>query len=60
MDMCCTGTGTTSIRPVIHRIDKTSENPLCRLFGKEGERVQHLIRGLRNWLKKNRRDDTTM
>ena len=26
-----------------HKIDKTSENPLCRMCGNKGETVQHLI-----------------
>ena len=28
---------------VKHRIDKTSESPLCRLCGKKGESLQHLV-----------------
>ena len=27
------------------RIDKSSENPLCRLCGKKGESVQHITSG---------------
>ena len=36
-----------AIRPnyVKHHIDKTSESPLCRLCGKKGESVQHLVCG---------------
>ena len=30
---------------VKYQIDKTSESPLCRLCGKKGETVQHLISG---------------
>ena len=30
---------------VKHHIDKTSESPLCRLCGKKGESVQHLVCG---------------
>ena len=30
---------------VKHHIDKTSESPLCRLCGKKGESVQHLVGG---------------
>ena len=40
-----------------HHIDKTSERPLCRLCGKEGESVQHLVNCVRNWLRKNIRDE---
>ena len=28
-----------------HHIDKTSKNPLCRICGKTGESVQHLVSG---------------
>ena len=28
-----------------HHIDKTSGSPLCRLYGKKGESVQHLLSG---------------
>ena len=30
---------------VKHYIDKTSESPLCRLCGRKGESVQHLVCG---------------
>ena len=30
---------------VKHHIDKTCESPLCRLCGKKGENVQHLVSG---------------
>ena len=30
---------------VKHHIDKTSENPLCRLCGKNGESVQNFVSG---------------
>ena len=29
----------------MYHIDRTSESPLCRLFGKTGESVQHLVSG---------------
>ena len=28
-----------------YHIDRTSESPLCRLCGKRGESVQHLVSG---------------
>ena len=39
--------GRTDIRSnyVKHHIDKTSENPLCRLCGKNGESVQNFVSG---------------
>ena len=30
---------------VKHHIDRTTENPLCRLCGRKGESVQHLVCG---------------
>ena len=30
---------------VKHHTDKTNESPLCRLCGKKGEIVQHLVSG---------------
>ena len=45
---------------VKYQIDKTSESPLCRLCGKKGETVQHLISGCEKLAQKEykRRHDT--
>ena len=45
---------------VKHYIDKTSESPLCRLCGRKGEACITWYADVRNWLRKNIRDDTTM
>ena len=41
-----------------HHIDKTSENPLCRLSGGKGESVQYLVSGCEKLAQKEYRDDT--
>ena len=45
---------------VKYQIDKTSDSPLCRLCGKKGESVQHLISGCEKLAQKEykRRHDT--
>ena len=43
-----------------YHIDKSSESSLCRLYGKKGECVQHIQADVKNWLKKNTKDDMTM
>ena len=57
----CTALGQT-IRTNYEKshINKTSENPLCRLCGINSESVQHLVSGRENWLRKNGRDNMAM
>ena len=48
---------------VKHHIDKTRKSPLCRLCGKKGENVQHLVSGCEKWAQKEykrRNDDVAM
>ena len=40
--MCCTRTSVKD-KFANNKIDKTSENPLCRMCGERGETVQHII-----------------
>ena len=37
---------------VKHRIDRTSESPLCRLCGTKSESVQHLVSGCEKLVQK--------
>ena len=57
----CAGLGqairTKYVKP---HINKTSENSLCRLCGKNSESVQHLVSGRENWLRKNTGDNMAM
>ena len=43
--MCCTRTSIKALRTnyTTNKIDKTSENPLCKMCGERGETVQHII-----------------
>ena len=41
--LCAAQEQAISTNYVKYYIDKTSESPLCRLCGKKGERVQHLV-----------------
>ena len=45
---------------VKHHIDKTSESLLCRLCGKKGESLQHLVTRLKKLAQRDIKDDTTM
>ena len=43
--LCAAQEQTVRTSYVKHHIDKTSESPLCKLCGKKGENVQHLVSG---------------
>ena len=43
--LCAAQKQTIRTNFVKHHIDKTSESPLCRLYGKKGKSVQHLVSG---------------
>ena len=43
--LCAAQEQTVRTSYVKHHIDKTSESPLCKLCGKKGESVQHLVSG---------------
>ena len=43
-----------------HNIDKTRDSPMCRVHGKKGKAINHIICECSNLAKKNIRDVMTM
>ena len=55
--MCCAGTGKQAIQTnyVKHKIDKTAESPLCRMYDKKSETISHIVKE-REKLSRNKYD----
>ena len=56
--LCATQEQAIKTNYIKHHIDKTNENPLCRLCGEKGESVQHLVSGCEKLAQKEYKQTT--